>query len=150
MFYSIKIYILVSQIKMIFILFSWGFIQLKNHFISSLRSVRIQRHQISCNTIQYWSLIVVQVFRRASMSWTMIMMSWIHGSEVDEESEGQDEEAEQEGEGLFCKVANLTSEVSRWPVDLYFGQLEEALLTMMEQGADLWKHLLSSYWTYQF
>ena len=117
----------------------------KNNLISSLSSVRIQRHQISCNTIQYWSLIVVQVFRRASMSWTMIMISWIHGSEVDEESEGQDEEAEQEGDGLFCKVANLTSEVSRWPVDLYFGgQLEEALLTMLELGANFSKQCSSS------
>ena len=79
------------------------------------------------------------------MSGTMIMISWIHGSEVDEESEGQDEEAEQEGDGLFCKVANLTSEVSRWPVDLYFGgQLEEALLTMLELGADFSEQYSSS------
>ena len=50
-----------------------------------------------------------------------------------------------EGDGLFCKLVSVSSEVSGWAVDLFFGdQIEEALLPIMEQGADLSKQLLSS------
>ena len=48
-------------------------------------------------------------------------------------------------DGLFCKVVSLSSEVSRWAVDLFFGdEIEDALLPMMEQGVNLSKQLLSS------
>jgi len=50
-----------------------------------------------------------------------------------------------EGDGLFCKVVSLSSEVSRWAVDLFFGgEIEDALLPMMEQGVNFSKQLLSS------
>ena len=50
-----------------------------------------------------------------------------------------------EGDGLLCKLVGVTSEVSGWAVDLFFGgEQEEALLTMMEQGTDLSTQLLSS------
>ena len=50
-----------------------------------------------------------------------------------------------QGDDLFCKVVSMTGEVSRWAVDLFFGdQIEEVLLTLMEQGANLSKQLLSS------
>ena len=50
-----------------------------------------------------------------------------------------------EGDGLFCKMVSVSSEVSGWAVDLFFAdQIEEALLPMIEQGADLSKQLLSS------
>ena len=49
-----------------------------------------------------------------------------------------------EGDDLFCKVVSVSSEVSRWAVDLFFGDQIEALLPMMEHGADLSKQLLLS------
>jgi len=50
-----------------------------------------------------------------------------------------------QGDGLFCKVVAMTSEVSGWAVGLLFGgQIEEGLLPMLEQAANLSKQLLAT------
>ena len=57
-----------------------------------------------------------------------------------------DEFLADQGDGLFCKVVAMTSEISGWAVDLFFGDQieEEALLPMMDQAANLSKQLLST------